>query len=71
MRFVSGVISTGQCIISTYSHQSYCIGGLWMQDCTVVWQWFDNTRWCSYSPDTCVSIENAYQNGETSTRCVG
>ena len=36
------------------------------KDCTVVWQWFDNTRWCSYPSDVSQLIEKAYQDKENS-----
>lgn len=39
-----------------------------VQDCNVVWQWFDNTRWCSYTSDMCQLIEKAYQDKESSVK---
>ncbi len=34
------------------------------QDCIVVWQWFENSRWCSYSHDLGLCLERAYLDGE-------
>ena len=39
-----------------------------MQGVYVVWQWFENNRWCSYSNENCQLIEKAYQEEESSVR---
>ncbi|XP_064399727.1 E3 ubiquitin-protein ligase HUWE1-like isoform X3 [Halichondria panicea] len=33
-------------------------------DCIVVWQWFENSRWCSYSHDLGQCLEKSYLNGD-------
>lgn len=41
-----------------------------LQDDTVIWLWFEsvNSRWCVYSADVIKTLEEAYQDGETSKR---
>ena len=39
-----------------------------MQGVYVVWQWFENNRWCSYSNENCQLIEKAYQEEEGNIR---
>ena len=39
-----------------------------LQDVHVVWHWFENSRWCSYSSENSQQIEQAYQDNENNIR---